>query len=161
MASPITLEPLTEENLDEARGIQREDISEEFADSIDALWELTQYGLEHGCIGRTFLVRYMGKCAGVLLLGEAIPWEADPPEMRGVPFYRLMCFVMGREYRGMGIGSAALEAAVREVYRDFGPRPIALGVHKDNLGAERFYIRHGFQKTAYMEGNDYYFLRFL
>lgn len=45
MGSPITLEPLTEDNLDEARGIQREDISEEFADGIDALWELTQYGL--------------------------------------------------------------------------------------------------------------------
>ena len=30
MASPVILEPLTKEKLEEARGIQREDISEEF-----------------------------------------------------------------------------------------------------------------------------------
>ena len=57
MAAPVTLEPLTKEKLEEARGIQREDISEEFVDGIDTLWELTQYGEEHSCIGRTFLIR--------------------------------------------------------------------------------------------------------
>lgn len=158
-AGDISLEPLTGANLDEARGIQRDDVGEEFVDSIDTLWELTEYGVEHGCIGRSFVIRYRGACAGALLLGEAIPWETDPPEMEGTPFYRLMGFVVDRRSRGMGLGSAALEMAVREVYREFGPRPIALGVHKDNLGAERFYLRHGFHKTPYMEGNDYYFLR--
>lgn len=158
-AGDISLEPLTGANLDEARGIQRDDVGEEFVDSIDTLWELTEYGNEHGCIGRAFVIRHRGTCAGALLLGEAIPWETDPPEMEGTPFYRLMGFVVDRRSRGMGLGSAALEMAVREVYREFGPRPIALGVHKDNLGAERFYLRHGFHKTPYMEGNDYYFLR--
>ena len=40
----VTLEPLTAANLDEARGIRREDVSEEFVDGIDTLWELTEYG---------------------------------------------------------------------------------------------------------------------
>ncbi len=161
MGHDVTLELLTEENLSEARNIHREDVSEELVDGIDTLWELTVYGNEHGCIGRTFLVRYEGRCAGVLLLGEAIPWETDPPEMKGVPFYRLMGFVMDREFRGRGIGSEAFLMAVESVYKEFGPRPIALGVHKDNPGAERFYLRHGFRKTGYMEGNDCYFLRFI
>ena len=128
MASLITLEPLTKANLDEARAIRREDVSEELVDSVDTLWELTQYGAEHGCIGRTFLIRYEGRCAGVLLLGEAIPWDTDPPEMREKPFYRLMGFVMDRELRGMGLGGLALELAVEHVYSEFGERPIALGV---------------------------------
>lgn len=157
----VTLEPLTAANLDEARGIRREDVSEEFVDGIDTLWELTEYGTEHGCTGRTFLIRYDGRCAGVLLLGEALPWDTDPPEMKERPFYRLMGFVIDRKYRGRGIGSAALEMAVREVYREFGERPIALGVHRDNAGAERFYLRHGFHKTSCMEGNDCYFLRYI
>lgn len=159
MASPVILEPLTKEKLEEARGIQREDVSEEFVDGIDMLWELTQYGKEHSCIGRTFLIRYEGKCAGALLLGEAIPWETDPPQMRERPFYRLMGFVLDRKFRNLGIGGQALELAIESVYCEFGKRPIALGVHRDNSGAERFYLRHGFRKTAYMEGNDYYFLR--
>ena len=157
----IEFEELTHSNFADACRIDRDDIPESYVDTAETLMEITDYGVEHHCMGHTFAAKANGRYVGLLLLGEAIPWETDPPEMRGVPFYRLMCFVMGREYRGMGIGSAALEAAVREVYREFGPRPIALGVHKDNLGAERFYIRHGFQKTAYMEGNDYYFLRFL
>lgn len=160
-AGNISLEPLTRDNLEEARGIQRDDVSEEFVDSIDTLWELTEYGIEHDCIGRSFVIRYRGTCAGALLLGEAIPWETDPPEMRERPFYRLMGFVIDRRFRGMGLGSAALEMAVREVYREFGPRPIALGVHRDNLGAERFYLGHGFRKTQYMEGNDRYYLGYL
>lgn len=160
MGLHISLEPLTRENLDEARGIRREDVGEEFVDGIDALWELTEYGAEHGCIGRSFVIRCDGACAGALLIGEALPWETDPPEMKETPFYRLMGFVIDREYRGRGIGSAALEAAVREVYREFGERPIALGVHKDNAGAGRFYLRHGFRKTSYMEGNDHYYLRY-
>lgn len=160
-AGNISLEPLTRDNLEEAGSICRDDVSEEFVDSINTLWELTEYGIEHGCIGRSFVIRYRGACAGALLLGEAIPWETDPPEMREMPFYRLMGFVVDRRFRGMGLGSAALEMAVQEVYREFGPRPIALGVHRDNLGAERFYLRHGFRKTSYMEGNDRYYLRYL
>lgn len=156
----ITLEPLTEKNLDEARAIDRSDVPEDFVDTVDELMELTRYGLEHGCAGRTFLIRCGGVCAGVLLLGEAIPWETDPEEMGAQPFYRLMGFVLGREYRGRGVGARALEDAVRQVYRAFGPRPIALGCHRDNAGGERFWLRQGFCKTQAMEGDDFYYLRY-
>ena len=79
--------------------------------------------------------------------------------MRREPFYRLMGFVVDRQHRGRGIGGEILEKTIQIVYRDFGRRPIALGCHKDNTRAERFYLRHGFKKTNAMEGNDYYYLR--
>lgn len=142
------------------RAIRREDISEDFVDNADTIIGLTHYGTEHGCLGHTFAIYADDACVGVLLLGEAIPWETDPPEMQGVPFYRLMGFVIDKAYRGRGIGGHALEEAIRWCYRDFGVRPIALGVHKDNHGAAAFYLRHGFRKTEVMEGNDYYYLRY-
>ena len=156
----ITLKPLTEENLDAARAIDRSDVSEAFVDGVDTLWETTCWGEAHGCLGRTWAV-YLGEvCVGVLLLGEAIPWETDPPAMREQPFWRLMGFVIDRRYRGQGLGCHVLEMAITACCREFGVRPIALGCHRDNTRAAAFYQRHGFVKTSYMEGNDFYYLRY-
>ena len=156
----ITLEYLTQENIDAVRAIHREDISEDFVDTADTLMELTQYGLDHNCKGHTYAVKYGGSCIGVILLGEAIPWETDPEEMRAEPFYRLMGFVQDNRYRNRGIGGFVLETVIDRIYTQYGVRPIALGIHKDNHGAERFYLRHGFRKTTAMEGNDIYYLRY-
>lgn len=157
----IELEPLTRLNIDSVRKIQREDISEDFADNADTIMEITQYGADHGCIGDTYAVKYKSQYIGVILLGEAIPWETDPPQMKEAPFYRLMGFVIDKRYRGMGIGSYVLEKAIDTCYKKYGVRPIALGCHKDNAKAAEFYLRHGFKKTQYMEGSDYYYLRLI
>lgn len=156
----IILELLNEANFNKVRAMHREDISEEFVDSIDTIMEITSYGIEHGCIGHTYAVKCGEDYIGVILLGEAIPWETDPVEMKGVPFYRLMCFVIDNRYRGCGIGGYVLEKVIDSIYNEFGVRPIALGVHKDNHAAARFYLRHGFAKTEAIEGNDYYYLRY-
>lgn len=157
----IEFEELTHSNFADACRIDREDIPESYVDTAETLMEITDYGVEHHCMGHTFAAKANGRYVGLLLLGEAIPWETDPSEMRKEPFYRLMGFVIDREYRGCGIGGEVLEKAIERVYRDFGRRPVALGCHKDNVRAERFYLRHGFRKTSYMEGNDYYYFRFL
>lgn len=155
----ISFELLTKQNIDAVRAIQREDISEEWVDNADTIMEITQYGLDHHCIGHTYAVKYGDAYIGLILLGEAIPWETGPEEMNGVPFYRLMGFVIDKRFRGRGIGGYVLEQVIQMIYQEFGVRPIALGVHKDNHAAARFYMKHGFRKTAVMEGNDYYYLR--
>ena len=156
----IQFEPLTEDNIAEVRAIHREDISEAFVDGVDTIMKITQYGIDHCCIGHTYAIKYKEVYIGVILLGEAIPWETDPDEMRGKPFYRLMGFVIDNRYRGQGIGEYVLERVINICYQEFGVRPIALGCHKDNHKAEKFYLRHGFTKTDAMEGNDYYYLRY-
>lgn len=156
----ITLELLCEENLEQAQQIERDDVCEEMVDTVDTLMGLTQYGLEHGCLGHTYVVRYEGACVGVILLGEAIEWETDPQEMKGVPFYRLMGFVIDKRYRSLGLGGWVLEEVIRRIYAEFGERPIALGVHQDNHAAAAFYLRRGFRKTDAKEGNDWYYLRY-
>lgn len=156
----LVLEELTSRNADALRSIDRSDVSEAFVDTADTILQLTDYGAAHRCLGHTFAILYQGQCIGVILLGEALPWPTDPPEMQREPFYRLMGFVLDRRYRGRGLGGAALEMTVERVYADFGVRPIALGCHRDNEQAARFYLRHGFQKTEYTEGSDFYYLRF-
>ena len=156
----ITFELLSQQNIDAVRAIRREDISEAWVDTADTLMELTQYGLDHNCKGHTYAVKYEDAYIGVILLGEAIPWETDPEEMNDVPFYRLMGFVIDNRYRSRGIGSYVLEKVISNIYEEYGVRPIALGVHRDNHSAGRFYEKHGFQKTDAMEGNDYYYLKY-
>lgn len=156
----IDLELLTGENLPAVREIHRADISEAFVDNADTIMELTQYGIDHDCIGHTYAVKYDGAYIGLILLGEAIPWSTDPEQMRLVPFYRLMGFVIDEHYRGKGIGGAVLEQVIGMIYQEFGVRPIALGVHRDNHRAAKFYQNHGFRKTEAMEGNDIYYLRY-
>ena len=108
----LSLEALTEENLTLARSIDRGDVSEDFVDTVETLWELTSWGRERRCLGHSFLAMEEGRCVGVILLGEAIPWETDPPEMAAEPFYRLMGFVVDRRCRGRGLGGRILDLAV-------------------------------------------------
>lgn len=156
----ITLEELTHDNFAEARMIDRDDVPESYVDTVKTLLELTDYGVEHHCIGHTFLARLDGKCIGTILLGEAIPWETDPPQVKSEPFYRLMGFIIDKAYRKKGFGGKILEETVRRLYRESGVRPIVLGCHRDNKIAARFYEKHGFVKTEYTEGNDIYYLRY-
>ena len=156
----IQLEELTHNNYHAVRQIRREDVPESFVNTVDTIMRLTDYSVAHGCLGHTFAVKLDGSYIGLILLGEAIPWPSDPPQMAERPFYRLMGFVIDKQYRGMGIGGTVLEQTIERVYRDFGPRPIALGCHRDNHTAAVFYRKHGFQKTEYLETEDYYYLRY-
>ena len=156
----ITFEQLTHQNFSAARALDREDIPESFVDTASTIMEITDYGYENNLIGHTYLILCDGRYAGLILLGEAIPWDTDPPEVHQQPFYRLMGFVIGKAFRGKGVGGEALEKTIAKVYEDFGVRPLVLGCHKDNPRAAAFYERHGFHRTDYMEGNDCYYLRF-
>lgn len=155
----ITLEILNGDNQAEAMAIDREDVSPDFVDSTEEIIAQTKYGEEHGYIGHTYLVRQDGRCVGIILMGEGIPWEIDPPQIAGRPFYRIMGFVIDREYRHRGIGSYVLEEAIRRIYREFGPRPIVMGCQKDNLAAMKMYQKHGFVNTLSMDEDDYFLIR--
>ena len=157
----IALEQLTHDNYIHALAVNRDDIPEEWVDTAASLMDVTDYGAEHHLIGHTFLAYLDGNPVGLIMIGEALPWDTDPEEMKGIPFYRLMGFVVDKNHREKGIGGEILEQAIRLVYDEFGSRSIALGVHKDNPRAGQFYERHGFRRTGVYEGNDEYYLRLI
>ena len=156
----LELEQLTHENYPQVRRIDRADIPETFVDSAETIMATTDYGYEHHLIGHTYAVKLDGAYIGLIMLGEALHWDTDPPEMALRPFYRLMGFVIDRRCRNRGLGGEVLRLAVEGVYREFGPRPIALGCHQANTAAARFYVRHGFRRTDFREGNDIYYIRY-
>ena len=155
----LELEKITRDNYDIAKSIMRDDIPAEFVGGVDELIDNMEYGLKHKMKGSGFYVRADDKYVGYLMIGEAIPWPTDPPELEGRDFYRLMYFVIDKSYRHQGIGGGALEMAIEDTFREYGERPLSLGCHKENRLAEMFYEKHGFRKTEYMEGGDYYMLR--
>ena len=157
----ITLEQLTQDNYKHAIEINRDDISEDWVDTAATIMEINEYGLKHHLLGHTFLARLEEKYIGLILIGEAIPWDTDPVEMKDTSFYRIMGFVVDKYYRQKGLGGKILEMAIEQVYKDFGKRSIALGVHRDNINAGRFYEKHGFRRTGVFEGNDEYYLRLI
>lgn len=156
----IRLEIIDDHNRADVLGIHREDVSEDVVDSISAILDLTQYGIDHGCIGHTYAIYADGACAGIILMGEGIPWDCDPPEVSGVPFYRIMGFILDREYRSKGIGGQVLELVIDRIFAEYGPRPILLGVQENNLRAARFYQRHGFTATSAMDEDDVFYIRY-
>ena len=157
----IELEQLTDENFKHALEINRDDIPEDWVDTAATIMDINRYGLEHDYIGHTFLARLGDDYIGLILIGEAIPWDTDPIEMKDTPFYRIMGFVVDRDHRNNGYGSQIMELAIDQVYKDFGKRSLSLGVHRDNINAGRFYERHGFKRTGIYEGNDEYYLRLI
>ena len=105
----IELEELTHKNVELVNRIDRSDVSDAFVDTVNTIMEITDYGVEHNCVGHTFAIKNGNEYIGLILLGEALEWETDPPEMKSEPFYRLMGFVLDKKYRGNGIGSRSLE----------------------------------------------------
>ena len=155
----IRLEPILTADHPDVMRIDRSDISEDWVDSIEDIMALHRYGLEHRCLGHTYAVYAEDVCIGVLLMGEGIPWPCDPPEVADVPFYRIMGFVLDKAWRGQGIGAQVLETAIRQVYAEFGPRPILIGVQRDNIRAAAFYMRHGFFPTNGWDEDDRFYIR--
>lgn len=82
----MEFEELTHQNFSDACNGDRDDIPEDFVDTASTIMNITDYGVNHHCMGHAFAVKYHEKSIGLILLGEAIPWKTDPPEMRKEPF---------------------------------------------------------------------------
>jgi GNAT superfamily N-acetyltransferase len=156
----IRLEHISDSNRAAVLSIDRSDISEDWVDSISAILELHQYGLDHHCIGHTYAIYAEDACIGIILMGEGFPWACDPPEVKGIPFYRIMGFILDKAWRGKGIGGHVLTMVIDQVYAEFGPRPILLGVQEDNHRAAAFYQRHGFTPTDAWDEDDRFYIRY-
>ena len=155
----IRLEAILTADHPDVFSIDRSDISEDWVDSIEHIMAQHRYGLEHRCIGHTYAFYADDVCIGIILMGGGIPWDCDPPEVAGIPFYRIMGFVLDKAWRGRGIGSQVLESTIAQVYAEFGPRPILIGVQVDNTRAAEFYLRHGFHPTSSWDEDDRFYIR--
>lgn len=155
----IELELLNKDNENMVREIQRDDIPICFVEDISHTIELSKYGEKNNLRGHCYAIKYEEKYIGIVLIGEAIEGEEDPDELKGTGFFRVIGYVIDKEYRGRGIGSKALELALNEIYREYGSVPILLECHKDNERAIKFYIKMGFRNTNILNNQDYFLIK--
>lgn len=155
----IELEPLSASNRQDVLKIDRTDIPMDYVEDIRETLTQSDYGDDHHLRGCCYVVRCNGVCAGVLLIGEGIPWDCDPKEIQGTFFYRILGFVIDKRFRGRGVGSVTMERAIQNIYDEFGPAPIVIECHRENTRAIAFYEKHGFRNTHFAENTDFYFIR--
>ena len=155
----IELELLNSYNENRVKEIQRDDIPMSFVEDISSTIELSKYGEENNLRGHCYTIKYADKYIGIILIGEAIEDEADPIELRGTDYFRIIGFIIDKRYRGQGIGSKALELALNDIYCEYGTVPILLECHKDNEMAIKFYTKMGFKNTNILNNQDYFFIK--
>ena len=157
----IQIEPISEDNEKYLLQIQRDDIPTQFVDEVSFTIDSTKYGAEHGYRGCCYAVKYDDNYVGILLIGEAIEEDADPDEVKGKVFFRILGFVIDSRYQGKGIGSVALNLAIEDIYREYGKVILVLECNQENQGAIRFYEKNGFENTGVINENDgdYYLMR--
>lgn len=64
-------------------------------------------------------------------------------------------FMIALPHQGRGLGSLALQAAIREIAAEPAVRELEICYHPDNEGSRRLYARHGFVEQGLdEEGED-------
>ena len=107
----LKLEQLTHDNYQQALAINRDDIPEAWVDTAASLMEVTDYGAEHKLIGHTYIAYINDSPVSLIMIGEALAWDTDPDEMKYKPFYRVMGFVVDKDYRNSMSAMALNEQA--------------------------------------------------
>ena len=130
---------------------------EEVSFTIDS----SKYGAEHGYRGCCYAVKYDNDYIGILLIGEAIEEDADPDEVKGKVFFRILGFVIDSRYQGKRIGSVALNLAIEDIYRQYGMVILLLECNQENTSTIRFYEKNGFENTGVINerDRDFYLIR--
>lgn len=111
---------------------------------LDTTYDPVRYAAqleEQGCAA--WLLEDGGKAIGYVMAGPCkLPHpDAQPGDME------LMRLYVRREHQNGGLGLQLFEVAMAWIAAN-APRSCWLGVWSENLGAQRFYQRHGFQRVG-------------
>ncbi|MGH6786891.1 MAG: GNAT family N-acetyltransferase [Novosphingobium sp.] len=85
-----------------------------------------------------------GALLGYCTIGSVCGW---PDHARGRRAFELRQLYLASDATGGGIGGALMDWALAEA-RAQGADEVQLSVFSGNDGAQRFYVRHGFEKVA-------------
>lgn len=91
----------------------------------------------------TWLLEVDGRLVGYATAGACTLPHADVAPEDG----ELKRLYVLREHQNGGWGSRLFDAAMEWLLRD-GPRTLWIGVWSENLGAQRFYARYGFERVG-------------
>lgn len=157
----VQLELLNQDNEKYLLQIYREDTPTHFVEEIEDTIALSKYGTQNHLHGHCYAIKYQENYVGIILIGEAIEDDADPKELMGRTYFRILGFVIDSHYRNQGIGSKALRMSMENICNEYGRVAFLLECHKDNLQALRFYEKQGFRNTELINAQDgnYYLIK--
>lgn len=90
-----------------------------------------------------WLVEADGQAVGYALAG---PCDLPHPEVTAASG-ELKRFYLLKDWQGGGTGGRLFSQVMAWLERE-GPRDLWIGVWSENLGAQRFYMRHGFERVG-------------
>jgi len=129
----IELTPITRKNWQEAARLE---VAPDQQDFIEAnVWSIAESRFYEQL---TAMAVYDGRTMVGFLM-----WGFSPED--GRPW--LYRFMIDRRHQGRGHGAAALQVLIKRLRQDGLPE-LNVGYHRDNVVAERLYLRAGFHKCG-------------
>lgn len=145
----IEIEEVSFENIHSLLSIDFGDTPEIYAEKPSVTIAYAYCGLLANMEGFCSAITLDGDVAGIILIGEGIPGENDPPACRRAgKFFRLIGFVIDAARRGQGIGKAALKKALNQFDSRYPGCPLILECHEQNTAAYRLYQSSNFEDTG-------------
>ena len=140
---PVTLEPITPDNLSEVVALRVSAAQEAFVAST--LYSLAQAYTEYD-VAWARAISADGAVVGFLML------EIDPDDEDGQPFW-LWRLLIDERHQRRGFGRAAVALACEEVRRRGGTELFTSWV-PGNGSPNAFYARLGFEPTGQLDGDE-------
>ncbi len=129
----ISIKPISRENWQEAARLE---VAPDQQDFIEAnVWSIAESRFHEQLTA-------MAICDGRTMVGFLM-WGYSPED--GRPW--LYRFMIDRRHQGRGHGVAALQVLIKRLRKDGLPE-LNVGYHRDNLVAEKLYLRAGFDKRG-------------
>ncbi len=104
-------------------------------------------GINEGCPGFANAIYYDGNPVGLILVGQAPVCEHEPDTLKKYEYvYRIVGFLIDKNYQRLGIGRRALKLAIEKVseYPLGDEVPLTLECHIQNKKALELYKEFGF-----------------
>lgn len=156
----IEIEAVSFDNIHDLLSIDYGDIPEDFAEKPSLTIAYAYCGQLAKKEGFCAAVTQNSSVAGIILIGEAIPGENDPPACLAADrFFRLIGFVIDAAHRGKGLGKAALLKTLKRYDSLYPGCPLCLECHEQNTAAYRLYRSCGFADTGDRYGGHRILLR--
>lgn len=157
----IELKDIMFDNVDSILNLAPSENQQRFVGPVSKAIAMAFAGNNEGYPGFMQAIYYNDTPVGIINLGRA-PVEDNEPEIlqKYKYVYRLMEFLIDKNYQHKGIGRAALELALEKLkgYPDAEQSPVYLECHKENEVALKLYESFGFQNTNIIFSDDNYVL---
>ena len=136
----VRLTEVTEENWMEAASLSVADSQKGYV--APAVGILARGYVYRDCSARIFVIENDGVIVGIALVREF----TDEPLG-----YDLQQFMIDQRYQGRGYGSAALGLILEELRKEGRYDHAEVCVKKEDTGAIRLYMKHGFVDSGYID----------